>query len=74
LSDAFSFEDIDKLGSDIEGAGEVLEMKPHSVSTKDATPADAGIVVASEASEGCAIIDDEDEAPVAVAASDQSAI
>lgn len=64
LSDAFSFEEIDKLGSDFEGAGELLEMKSHSVSTKDATPADAGL----EASEGCAVVDDEDEAPAAAAA------
>ncbi|UKZ85110.1 uncharacterized protein TrAFT101_000985 [Trichoderma asperellum] len=62
LSDAFSFEEIDKQGSDQEGAGELLEMK--SVSTKEATPADAGL----DASESCAVADDEDEAPPAAAA------
>lgn len=62
MSDAFSFEEIDKQGSDQEGAGELLEMK--SVSTKEATPADAGV----DASESCAVADDEDEAPPAAAA------
>ncbi|GFP53347.1 inositol hexakisphosphate and diphosphoinositol-pentakisphosphate kinase [Trichoderma asperellum] len=57
LSDAFSFEEIDKHASDQEGAGDLLEMK--SVSTKEATPADAGV----DASESCAVADDEDEAP-----------
>lgn len=62
------------MSSDLEGAGEVLEMK--SVSTKHATPADAGV----DASEGCAVVDDEDEvstgsaaAAAAVAAPSQSA-
>ncbi|KAM0484262.1 hypothetical protein ACHAPX_001682 [Trichoderma viride] len=62
LSDAFSFEEIEKMGSDLEGAGEILEMKSLSVSTKNATPVAAGV----EASEGCAIVDDDDdEAPAA---------
>ncbi|KAL7789046.1 histidine phosphatase superfamily domain-containing protein [Trichoderma ceciliae] len=50
LSDAFTFEEHDKQGSDQEGG---LEMK--SISTKDVAPVDAG----TDESTSCAVIDDE---------------
>ncbi|RFU77857.1 inositol hexakisphosphate and diphosphoinositol-pentakisphosphate kinase [Trichoderma arundinaceum] len=55
LSDAFTFEEHEKQGSDQEGG---LEMK--SVSTKDMASVDPGV----DESSSCAVIDDEEAAPI----------
>lgn len=54
LSDAFTFEEHDKQASDQEGG---LEMK--AIATKDMAASGANALADDEASNSCAVIDDE---------------